>query len=172
VVIFTCILSEALIILLIISPEVIKGFDWLGLRVDLPVLHPVCTFQSGFGESISYATILALFRNCSVMVDTTLLHWCITISISTSGTPFIPLHFIPYSSFIFSTSIFHLMLYIWHSPFPGGTSHILWNLLYCLSNSRLIHSQIMSYYTMVKSHKASQMIFDFNITHWLDTNLL
>jgi len=34
-----CILSEALIILLFICPEVIRGFYWLELRVDLLVLH-------------------------------------------------------------------------------------------------------------------------------------
>jgi len=39
VVILIHILSEALIILIFTSPEVIRGFYWLGLTVDLPVLH-------------------------------------------------------------------------------------------------------------------------------------
>jgi hypothetical protein len=46
VVILLRILSEALIILLFTSPEVIRGFYRLELRVDLPVLHG----DDGYGD--------------------------------------------------------------------------------------------------------------------------
>jgi len=46
VVILIRILSEAVFIFFFISPELIRGFYWLGLRVNLPVLQTGCNLSS------------------------------------------------------------------------------------------------------------------------------
>jgi len=83
---------------------------------------------------------------------------------------FAPPSSITHTSITIITPLAHPALHIRHSSFPGGEPLFPTNSSYCLSNSILIHCELISRFQPFRYYKSSQPTFAFHFAHLADPN--